>query len=107
MQEQSSAAGYAAHQPTPPDPHPHACIDGYVYIGYVVESPDDLDGEVVQYEKIPCRRCAEEAEALPAAIFEDEQRLGRPHSPRERKAFTDGFMSASASLDLTIRKVGS
>ena len=25
------------------------CIDGYVYVGRVVESPHDLDGEVVEY----------------------------------------------------------
>ena len=51
-------------RPTAPeeDTHPHACLDGFVYLGYVVESPDDLDGEVAQYERIPCRRCAEEAE---------------------------------------------
>jgi hypothetical protein len=41
--------------------HPHACLDGWIYLGYVVESPHDLDGEVVEYERLPCRRCAEEA----------------------------------------------
>jgi hypothetical protein len=38
---------------------PHACMDGYVYIGYVVESRDELDGEVVEYARVPCRRCAD------------------------------------------------
>jgi hypothetical protein len=34
--------------------HPHACWDGYVYLGYT-----DDDGEE-QIEKLPCRRCVEE-----------------------------------------------
>jgi hypothetical protein len=34
--------------------HPHACSDGYVYLGYT-----DDDGEE-QIEKLPCRRCVEE-----------------------------------------------
>jgi len=36
---------------------PHACIDGWVYLGRVVESQHDLNGEVVEYERVPCRRC--------------------------------------------------
>jgi hypothetical protein len=38
---------------------PHACIDGWVFVGRVVESEHDLDGEVVEYERVPCRRCAD------------------------------------------------
>jgi hypothetical protein len=38
---------------------PHACMDGWVFLGHVVESEHDLDGEVVEYERVPCRRCAE------------------------------------------------
>jgi hypothetical protein len=38
---------------------PHACIDGWVYLGRVVESQEDLDGEVVEYDRVPCRRCAD------------------------------------------------
>ena len=38
--------------------HPHACLNGYVYLGYVVEE----DGEEVErIEALPCRRCASEA----------------------------------------------
>ena len=37
---------------------PHACMDGWVFVGRVVESEHDLDGEVVEYERVPCRRCA-------------------------------------------------
>jgi hypothetical protein len=40
---------------------PHACIDGWVFLGRVVESEHDLDGEVVEYERVRCRRCASEA----------------------------------------------
>ena len=36
---------------------PHACMDGWVILGRVVESEHDLDGEVVAYERVPCRRC--------------------------------------------------
>jgi predicted nucleic acid-binding Zn finger protein len=38
---------------------PCACMDGWVYLGRVVESEHDLDGEVVEYERVPCRRCAD------------------------------------------------
>ena len=38
---------------------PCACIDGWVFLGHVVESEHDLDGEVVEYERVPCRRCAD------------------------------------------------
>jgi hypothetical protein len=37
---------------------PHACMDSWVFVGRVVESEHDLDGEVVEYERVPCRRCA-------------------------------------------------
>ena len=39
---------------------PHACMDGWVFVGRVVKSEHDLDGEVVEYERVPCRRCAGE-----------------------------------------------
>jgi hypothetical protein len=38
---------------------PHVCIDGWVFLGRVVESEHDLDGEVVEYERVPCRRCSD------------------------------------------------
>jgi hypothetical protein len=38
---------------------PCACLDGWVFLGRVVESEHDLDGEVVEYERVPCRRCAD------------------------------------------------
>jgi hypothetical protein len=41
------------------DERPHACVDGWVFLGRVVESEHDLDGEVVEYIRVPCRRCAD------------------------------------------------
>jgi hypothetical protein len=38
---------------------PHACMDGWVFLGRVVESEHDLDGQVVEYIRVPCRRCAD------------------------------------------------
>jgi hypothetical protein len=38
---------------------PCACMDGWVFVGRLVESEHDLDGEVVEYERVPCRRCAQ------------------------------------------------
>ena len=39
---------------------PHACCQGVVYIGHVVEDPGTGE-EVEVFEAVPCRRCAEEA----------------------------------------------
>jgi hypothetical protein len=39
--------------------HPHACLDGYVYLGYSYVGEDGEEYEA--FEAIPCRRCAEEA----------------------------------------------
>jgi len=40
--------------------HPHACLDGYVYLGYT--AVDEKTGEEVErVEALPCRRCAQEA----------------------------------------------
>ena len=36
---------------------PHACLDGIVYIGHLVE--DECGEEVEVVEAVPCRRCAE------------------------------------------------
>ena len=49
-----------AHPSTEAQNHPgepHACMDGWVFLGRVVETEHDLDGEVVEYERVPCRRC--------------------------------------------------
>jgi hypothetical protein len=40
--------------------HPHACLDGYVFLEYTAF--DEESGEEVErVEALPCRRCAEEA----------------------------------------------
>jgi hypothetical protein len=39
--------------------HPHACLDGYVYLGFTYTGEDGEEYEA--FEAIPCRRCAEEA----------------------------------------------
>jgi hypothetical protein len=36
--------------------HPHACMDGWVFVGHLVE--DSSTGEEVEiFEALPCRRC--------------------------------------------------
>jgi hypothetical protein len=48
-----------------PDPHPsteespHACMDGLVFIGHLVE--DESGEEVEVIESAPCRRCSDKA----------------------------------------------
>jgi hypothetical protein len=46
-----------------PQDRPHICNDGFVYIGHAVEAQDDLGeaGEEIVYDRVPCRRCAEES----------------------------------------------
>ena len=40
--------------------HPHACLNGYIYLSYTAF--DEQTGEEVErIEALPCRRCAEEA----------------------------------------------
>jgi hypothetical protein len=51
--DDSVEAHYAGLEP------PCACMDGWVFLGRVVESEHDLDGEVVEYERVPCRRCTD------------------------------------------------
>jgi hypothetical protein len=37
---------------------PHACYDGVVYIGHLVEDPGTGE-EVEVFEAVPCRKCAD------------------------------------------------
>ena len=37
---------------------PHACTDGVIYLGYLVEDPGTGE-EVEVIEAVPCRRCAD------------------------------------------------
>jgi len=38
--------------------HPHACLNGYVYLGYTVVD-EETGEEVEMVERLPCRRCAD------------------------------------------------
>jgi len=38
--------------------HPHACMDGKIYLSYTVFD-EEIGDEVEKVEVIPCRRCAE------------------------------------------------
>jgi hypothetical protein len=38
--------------------YPHACLNGYVYLGYTYTGEDGEEYET--FEAVPCRRCAEE-----------------------------------------------
>ena len=40
--------------------HPHACLDGYVYLGYTAID-EETGEEIERVEALPCRRCAEES----------------------------------------------
>jgi hypothetical protein len=42
-----------------PQDHPHACMDGWVYLSYTVFD-EEAGEEVERVEALPCRRCAEE-----------------------------------------------
>ena len=36
---------------------PHACLEGVIYVGHLVEDPGTGE-EVEVFEAVPCRRCA-------------------------------------------------
>lgn len=40
------------------DHHPHACVDGLVFLTYTVYD-EEVGDEVERLEVVPCRRCAE------------------------------------------------
>ena len=48
---------YAASHDAAQD-HPHACLDGYVYLGFTYMGEDGEEYEA--FEAVPCRRCAGE-----------------------------------------------
>ena len=55
-QDQSTA--HPAHPSTEERDHPHACNDGVVYLGHLVEDPGTGE-EVEVIEAVPCRKCAD------------------------------------------------
>ncbi len=47
------------HPEVLPDEAPHACYEGFVYIGHMVE--DSETGEEVEvFKAVPCKRCRQE-----------------------------------------------
>ncbi len=45
--------------------HPHACLNGYIYLGHAALD-EETGEEVERIEALPCRRCAgEEGQASP------------------------------------------
>jgi hypothetical protein len=46
----------AAAHPSTEEETPHGCLDGFVYIGHMVEGEDGEETEV--FEAVPCRRCS-------------------------------------------------
>jgi hypothetical protein len=49
-----------AHPPREDQEHPHACLNGYVYLGYTTHD-EEAGEEEERVEALPCRRCTEEA----------------------------------------------
>jgi len=49
-----------AHSSTEEQDHPHACLNGYIYLSYTAFDRETGD-EVERIEALPCRRCASEA----------------------------------------------
>ena len=49
-----------AHPSTEDQDHPHACRNGYIYLGYNAIDEETVE-EVERVEALLCRRCAEEA----------------------------------------------
>ena len=47
-----------AHPSTEEQDHPHACVDGWVYLGYTA-TDEETGEEVEMVEVLPCRRCAD------------------------------------------------
>jgi hypothetical protein len=60
VNESSAQPAHPSTQEHNHQDHPHACLNGYVYLGYTAVD-DETDEEVERIEALPCRRCAEEA----------------------------------------------
>jgi hypothetical protein len=60
MARNSIIREHPAEVPIPtPEETPHACYDGWVFLGFEAE---DEDGEPVELvESVPCRRCRPES----------------------------------------------
>jgi hypothetical protein len=51
-----SPAGDPFHAAPHDQDHPHACLGGYVYLGYTALD-EETGEEVERIEALPCRRC--------------------------------------------------
>jgi len=56
----SNSTAPEPHPSTEDQDHPHACLNGYVYLAYTTFD-EEIGEEVERVEALPCRRCAEEA----------------------------------------------
>lgn len=59
-----------AHLSTENQDHPHACLDGYVSLGYTVAQGEDED-VIGVFETVPCRRCCRRCAQLQPIRAED------------------------------------
>ena len=53
-----SPAGDPFHAAPEDQDHPHACLNGYIYLGYTAVD-EETGEEVERVEALPCRRCAD------------------------------------------------
>jgi hypothetical protein len=54
------SSAHHAHPSAEEQDYPHACLNGYVYLGYITVDEEKGD-EVERVKALPCRRCTEEA----------------------------------------------
>jgi hypothetical protein len=54
---------HPAHPSTKKQDHPHACLNGYVYLGYTAVD-EETGEETERVEALPCRRCIEAREVF-------------------------------------------
>ena len=54
------STAHTPHPSTEEQDHPHACLNGHIYLGYTAFD-EETGEEVERIEALPCRRCAEEA----------------------------------------------
>ena len=52
------STAHPAHSSTEDQDHPHACLNGYVYLSYTAVD-EETGEEVERVEAVPCRRCAD------------------------------------------------
>ena len=51
----TSSLAHSEHHPRPDQESPHACYEGWIYLGFECE---DESGEHVEVmERVPCQRC--------------------------------------------------